>query len=415
MHDVPRKLEPEVPVLSTRVIAEKELLERERELAVLAEALAGVDAGEGGALVLVHGEAGVGKTTLLRDFSQEHAERARVLWGACEALFTPRPLGPFLDIADEAGGELRDLVAAGALPHEIASALARELDDRSTAILVLEDLHWADEATLDVLRLLGRRVERLRALVVATYRSDELARTHPLRVVLGDLATSLRAVRLQLEPLSPEAVAELARPYGVDPEDLYAKTAGNPFFVTEALAGDRAAVPATVRDAVLARAARLSPQARDLLDAVAVVPPRGEPWLLEAIAGDAAAALDECLASGMLRLDHHAASFRHELARLAVEDSIDPQRQVELHRSALQALRAPPSGRPDLARLAHHAEAADDAAAVLELAPRAAEQAAALGAHREAAAQYARALRFADALDAEARGELSSAAPTRAT
>jgi DNA-binding CsgD family transcriptional regulator/tetratricopeptide (TPR) repeat protein len=406
MHDVPRKLEPGGPVLSTRVIAEKELLERERELAVLAEALAGVDAGEGGALVLVHGEAGVGKTTLLRDFSQEHAERARVLWGACEALFTPRPLGPFLDVSDELGGELLNLVAAGALPHKIASALVRELDDRSTAILVLEDLHWADEATLDVLRLLGRRVERLGALVVATYRSDELARTHPLRVVLGDLASGRRVVRLQLEPLSPEAVAELARPYGVDAEDLYAKTAGNPFFVTEALAGDGAAVPATVRDAVLARAARLEPRARDLLDAVAVVPPRCELRLLETIAGEAIAALDECVVSGMLRLEHHAVSFRHELARLAVEDSINPQRQVELHRSALRALRSPPSGGVDLARLAHHAEAAGDAEAVLELAPKAAYHAHMVGANREAAAQYARALRFADSLDDAMRGDL---------
>jgi DNA-binding CsgD family transcriptional regulator/tetratricopeptide (TPR) repeat protein len=388
------------------VIAEKQLLERERELAVLAEALAAVDAGEGGALVLVHGEAGVGKTALIRDFCQEQAEQARVLWGACDALFTPRPLGPFIDVAEELDGDLRDLVAAGALPHEIAAVLVRELGGRPTAILVLEDLHWADEATLDVLRLLGRRVERLGALVVATYRSDELARTHPLQVVLGDLTSTLRALRLQLEPLSPEAVAELARPYGVDPEDLYSKTAGNPFFVTEALAGDRAAVPGTVRDAVLARAARLSPQARDLLDAVAVAPPRSEPWLLDTIAGDATAALDECVVSGILQLEQHAVSFRHELARLSVEDSIDAHRKAELHRSALQALRAPPGGHPDLARLAHHAEAAGEAAAVLELAPIAAEQAAAAGAHREAAAQYARALRFADALDDEARGEL---------
>jgi DNA-binding CsgD family transcriptional regulator/tetratricopeptide (TPR) repeat protein len=161
-----------------------------------------------------------------------------------------------------------------------------------------------------------------------------------------------------------------------------------------------------VRDAVLARAARLSPQARDLLDAVAVVPPRSEPWLLDAIAGDATAALDECVLSGMLRLEHQAASFRHELARLAVEHSIDAGRRVELHQSALQALRSPPDGRLDLARLSHHADAAGDAAAVLELAPAAAQQAAAVGANREAAAQYARALRSAGSLDDARRGDL---------
>jgi DNA-binding CsgD family transcriptional regulator/tetratricopeptide (TPR) repeat protein len=388
------------------VIAEKELLERDRELAVLREALARVDAGEGGALVLVHGEAGVGKTTLLRDFSRKHAEQGRVLWGSCEALFTPRPLGPFLDVADEVGGEFHDLVAAGTLPHEVASALVRELHNGPAAILVLEDLHWADEATLDVVRLLARRVERLAALVVATYRSDGLARTHPLQVVLGDLATAGRIVRMQLDPLSPGAVAQLAEPYDVDPDDLYAKTGGNAFFVTEALAGDRAAVPETVRDAVLARAARLGSQARHLMDAVAVVPPRAELWLLEAIASDVIAGLDECLASGVLRLEGDAVAFRHELARLAVEGSINPQHQVDLHRSALRALRSPPGRDADLARLAHHAEAAGDERAVLELAPKAAEHAAAVGAHREAAAQYARALRFAASLDDATRGDL---------
>ena len=275
------------------------------------------------------------------------------------------------------------------------------------AVLVIEDVHWADEATLDVLRLLGRRIRRLDALVVVTYRSDELPRTHPLRVVLGDVAAAAGVGRLRLDSLSPEAVAELARPFGVDAEDLYAKTAGNPFFVTEALAsGDAGTVPANVRDAVLARAARLEPRAGELLDAVAVVPPRSELWLLEAIAGEAMASLEECVASGMLRFDDQAVAFRHELARLAIDESINPHRRVELHRSVLRALRASAGDRVDPARLAHHAEAARDAEAVLELAPAAAEHAAAVGAHREEAAQYVRALRFADGLPDAARGEL---------
>ena len=388
------------------VDAEKALLEREHELAVLAETLAGVDGGAGGALVLVSGEAGVGKTALLQHFCQRRKEGTRILWGSCESLFTPRPLGPFADIAATVGGRLECVVAAEEPVQSAFDALVAELSG-GDAVLVIEDVHWADDATLDVLRLLGRRVERLGALVVVTYRSDELPRTHPLRVVLGDVATAAGVVRLRLNPLSPEAVAELARPLGVDAEDLYAKTAGNPFFVTEALAsGDAGAVPATVRDAVLARAARLEPQARQLLDAVAVVPPRSELWLLEAIAGAAMPALDECVASGMLRFDDQAVAFRHELARLTIEESINPHRRHELHRMALQALRSGRAGRVDPARLAHHAEAAGDAAAVLELAPAAAERAAAVGAHREEAAQYARALRFAEGLPDAERGQL---------
>src|SRR5262249_35814767 len=165
----------------------------------------------------------------------------------------------------------------------------------------IEDVHRADEATLEILGLLGRRVEQLGTLVLATYRDEELPRAHPLRMLLGDLATLAAIVRVTLERLSPAAAARLREPYGGDAADRHAKTGGNPFYVTEALAGDGREVPATVSDAVLARTASLSPNARELLDAVAIVPERAELWLLEAIAPEALGALDECLAHGVLR------------------------------------------------------------------------------------------------------------------
>jgi DNA-binding CsgD family transcriptional regulator/tetratricopeptide (TPR) repeat protein len=380
------------------------LLEREAAAATLEQAFASARRGRG-RLVLVSGEAGVGKSALVNAFCSD-AAGARVLVGSCDGLWTPRPLGPFADIAMAVGGRLERVVRGREPVQSVFEALVEELRSGRDTVLVLEDVHWADEATLEVMLLLGRRVERLGVSVVVTYRSDELPRMHPLRVVLGDVATAAGVVRLPLEPLSPEAVAELARPCGVDAEDLYAKTAGNPFFVTEALAGGGGPVPETVRDVVLARAARLEPRARALLEAVAVVPPRGELWLLEAMVGEAMVALDECLASGMLVFEDQAVAFRHELARLAIEGSIDPNHRVELHRSVLEALRVPPGGRLDLARLAHHAEAGGKAAEVLELAVAAGEEAAAVGAHREAAAQYARALRFAGGLGDEVLGEL---------
>jgi DNA-binding CsgD family transcriptional regulator/tetratricopeptide (TPR) repeat protein len=330
----------------------------------------------------------------------------RVLWGACDALFTPRPLGPLLDIAQSTGGELEELVESGAKPYEVAAGLMRELGRRAPTILVLEDVHWADEATLDVLRILGRRVETVPALVVATYRDDELDHAHPLRIVLGELTGGEALGRMKVVPLSPIAVAQLAEPRGVDAKELYRTTGGNPFFVTEALAAGDEEIPQTVRDAVLARAARLSDRARALVGAVAVVPPQAELWLLEILAGDAVAHLDECLSSGMLSAKSQAVAFRHELARLAVEESLPPNRTIELHKRALAALAQPAHGAPDLARLAHHAEAAGDAEAVLRFAPAAAGRAASLGAHREAAAQYARSLRFGDALPLEGRAEL---------
>src|SRR5262249_47416426 len=163
-----------------------------------------------------------------------------------------------------------------------------ELQSIAPTIVVLEDVHWADEATLDVLGVIGRRVERLDALVIVTYRTDELSRSHPLRIVLGDLATAASVQRVLPEPLSEDAVAA---PFGVDAADLHAKSAGNPFFVTEVLAGSGGDVPETIRDAVLARTARLSRHAHDLLDAVAINPYRTELWLLEETARDAISAL----------------------------------------------------------------------------------------------------------------------------
>jgi len=370
------------------------LLERDEALAVLEEALAASREGCG-RLVFVSGDAGIGKSALVREFCRRAG--ARLLWGACDGLHTPRPLGPFVDMG---------AAFAANKPHLVLTALLDELQAADDTIVVLEDLHWADEATLDVLGLLGRRVGQLRVVVVATYRSDELARTHPLRIVLGDLTSAPAVQRVRLAPLSVDAVAGLAEPYGVDGADLYAKTAGNPFFVTEALASGSLAIPPTVRDAVLARVTRLGEKARELLDAAAVVPHRTELWLLEALAGDRIVALDECLASGILQAEWQIVAFRHELARLVVEESIDPHRRSTLHRAALAALRDPPTGSRDLARLAHHAEAAGDGAAVLELAPAAGEQAAELGAHREAAAQFGRALRFARSLPATERAAL---------
>ena len=378
-----------------------ELLEREELLAQLAAARA-----ETGRLVFVGGEAGVGKTSLVRRFVDDQPDSVRVLWGACDALFTPRALGPFLDVARIVGGEVEDLVRSGARPHEVAAALIRELETAIPTILVLEDMHWADEATLDVVRLLGRRINAVPALVLVTYRSDQLENDHPLRIILGELVSSEAVSRITIEPLSAAAVSKLAEPHGVDAEELYRKTAGNPFFVTEALAAGAEEIPETVRDAVLARAARLGPEAKRLLEAVAVVPPQAEFWLLEALVGEAVSRLDECLTSGMLTSEPLGVAFRHELARLAVEESVVLDRKVSLHRRALAALANPPSDALDLARLAHHAEAAGDADAVLRFAPAAAAHAASLGAHREAAAQYARALRFGDGLPLSERAEL---------
>ena len=395
-----------MPAFAQRSGAADELLERAEDLSALVDAWESVARSGHGRVVLVSGEAGIGKTSLVRQFCGREARSARILWGSCESLFTPRPLGGLLGIAQSQNGELESALERGAMPYEVAAVLAAELETSGPAVLVLEDVHWADEATLDVLRMLARRVEALQTLVVASFRDDELSREHRLRIVLGELATSRLVSRIRLARLSHEAVAQLAEPCGVDATELYEKTAGNPFFVVEALAAGADRIPETIRDAVLARIARLSPPARALLDAIAIVPQRTEHWLMQALAGAAAENLDECLSSGMLSADAEGVAFRHELVRFAVEESLPPHRAVGLHRAAVAALADPPAGTVDLARLAHHAEAGVDVDAVLRFAPAAAAWAASVGAHSAAAAQYARALRFAAALAPGERAQL---------
>ena len=385
--------------------AGRELLERESQVAELSERLGSVIAQKRGGVVLISGEAGIGKTALINRFLAVQAKTVGVLRGACDALFTPRPLGPFYDIAPAAGRELEELLEHDVPPHRLASALLARLT-RGPTVLVVEDVHWADEATLDVIGLIARRVETVPLLMLLSYRDEGLDRRHPLRMLLGELSSAGIGWRIRLPLLTPEAVSRMAPSKGVDPADLYVKTGGNPFFVTEVLAAEGRAVPDTVRDAVLARAARLSPGAHRALEAASILQPQAEGWLLEAMAPEANAHLDECLSSGMLVPAIAAVKFRHELARLAVETSLAPVARRALHRAALVALEARPAETHDHARLAHHAEAAEETAAVLRHAPRAAIAAVAAGAHREAAAQYARALRFSADAGPNVRGDL---------
>lgn len=381
------------------------LVERSEQLRELAEHLRLVAASSRGRLLLMSGEAGVGKTALTRHFADDQ-RNARVLYGACDQLFTPHPLGPLLDIAATAGGELKTVVEGGHMPREVATALVDELRRRKPTVLVMEDIHWADEATLDVLRLLGRRIDQVPVFVIATYRDDELERSHPLRMVLGDLHGIEGIARMKIAPLSVAAVAELASAVGIDPRELHHKTGGNPFFVAEVLASGHERIPDTVRDAVLARAARLSDRARLLAEAVAAVPPQAEMWLLRTLAPDAIDCVEECVAAGILVSRPGAVAFRHELGRLTIEDSTPADRTLVLHQEAISALSNPPSGEIDATRLSHHAEAAVDREAVLRFAPEAAERAMSFGAYREAAAQYARAIRFSSGVSRQTLADL---------
>jgi DNA-binding CsgD family transcriptional regulator len=381
------------------------LLERDAPLATL-ERLWTEASSEGGRLVFIEGEAGIGKTSLLRAFRSALPDGVRALLGSCDPLSTPRPLGPLVDIADDLDPVLARLLRAQAPRDEILGAFLEALrGPRGDLVVLLDDLHWADEATLDALRFVGRRIASTRALVVGTYRDDEVGRLHPLRVVVGDLATSDAVRRIPIGPLSEASVERLAGGTGLDAHALHASTGGNPFFVTEVIAGAPARIPPTVRDAVLARAARLSDAARRTLEAAAVIGPTIDPALLAQVAEDPLAG-EECLARGLLQTDGQRYQFRHEVAREAILQVADPAVRLGFHARVLEALTDQPEDEQALARLAHHAEGAANREAVLRYAPRAAQYAAAVGAHREAAAQYARAVRSAAGLAPAERADL---------
>jgi DNA-binding CsgD family transcriptional regulator/tetratricopeptide (TPR) repeat protein len=356
-----------------------------------------------GRLVLVSGEAGIGKSALLEDFAEQSAD-ARWLWAGCDGLFTPAALGPLLDIAVQLEGELLRLCQVDSKRDQLYGALLRQLNGLKTlTVIAVEDVHWADEATLDLLSYLGRRIQHLRALLLVTYRDDALVSNDQLRLTLGGLASQRVTRRLGLSALSAAGVATLAHGTEIDAAELHRLTAGNPFFVTEVLQAGNDGLPASVRDAVLARTRTLSVPARDALEVAALIGPRMRSELLVSLI-DNPLVTDELISHGLLIKDGDDLRFRHEIARVAIEGAIPPYRKAAIHTTIIEALLS--SGSDDDARLAFHAEGAGNAELVLTHAPRAGRRAAALGARREAAAQYERALRFVPETDIRTRAEL---------
>jgi DNA-binding CsgD family transcriptional regulator/tetratricopeptide (TPR) repeat protein len=381
------------------------LIERESQLAALHQYADEASQGHG-RLVLISGEAGVGKSVLLEEFAQG-LEDARWLWAACDGLFTPAALGPLLDIASQLDGELLRLCRAEARRDQLYGALLGQLGDlESLTVLAIEDVHWADEATLDLLSYLGRRIQHLRVLLLVTYRDDALAVDDPLRLTLGTLASQRATRRLSLATLSVGGVGILAQGSGIDAAELHQLTAGNPFFVTEVVQAGSDALPASVRDAVLARTRTLKTQARDALEVAALIGSRMQSELLVTLIDDPLI-MDELISRGLLIKDGDDLRFRHEIARVAVEAAIPPYRKAAIHTKIMDALLS--SGSDDDARLAFHGEGAGRTDLVLWYGSRAGRRASELWAHREAAAQYGRALRAASDSDIRTRAELSDA------
>ncbi|GAA2886425.1 AAA family ATPase [Pseudonocardia halophobica] len=359
------------------------LLERDHPLAVVRDRAARAAEG-GGRLVLLAGEAGIGKTVLLRTLAEE-LPREQVLWGMCDALSTPRPLGPLRDVAHALGPGVTTLLTDGAPPHEVFAAVLDALRARPRT-LVIEDLHWADDATADLVRYLGRRISSLPLLLVLSYR-DGLAADHPLVPVVGDLVSLPDTRRVQLAPLSRGAVEQLCAGSGLDAGEVHRRTAGNPFYVSQIVAQPESRLPASVREAVLARAAVLDPEHRRCLELLSCTPEPVGAALLAAL-GVPPATVEALVGTGLVDRHGDGLAFRHEIARSAVLDAA-PGPAVDRHAAMIAALEATGG---DASVLAHHSAAAGDVPRVLRHARAAAAEAARSGAHRQSAELYRLAL-----------------------
>lgn len=374
-------------------------MERDRELELMAELLAGVES-SGGKVVLLRGEAGIGKSSLVREFVERHADEAYVLVGYCDDLFIPQPLSPFWDMA-RVEPSLRGPIEDGSRPRLLEEAMDLLSRSLRPTIMVIEDTQWADEATLDAVKYLGRRIARTKGLLVLTYRDGVVDYDHPLRGVIGELAPA-SVVRVPLSGLSLSTVSSITVDSDLDPEEVLAATRGNPFLVTEMVAADGEKVLSSIQDSVMARVGKLSPEVRAMLKTLSALP---EPILkvdaLE-ITGVAEDRLAECERRGLLDLDGELVAFRHELIRRAVEAALTTSEREAAYRTVLEDL--PEDTHPSL--LIHCAVEVNDIDRLVDLAPRSARYAAAMGGHRQAVEDFRELALHLDRFEPDERASL---------
>ena len=374
------------------------LIERNQALQTLAAMASQMATGKGN-IALVVGEAGIGKTSLINQFRDAYADEYRWAWGSCDAMFTPRVLGPLYDMLPVLDTRISELLAQSDNRSQLFSAVLNSLQNSERpTIVVCEDFHWADRASLDLLKFLGRRIAFSPVMLVISYRDDEVTEKHPLGQVIGELPSGI-CKRVELEPLSQSSVTQLAEDANMDGVKLFKMTNGNPFFVTEVINSQQGFdddVPVSIRDAINARLGHLDTHTRSFLGSFSTMPGTISSKTIIQLFGEQALALVEIgIAGGILAQDKAGyTSFRHELGRLTTLERLNNEERRRCHRAIFDKLNV--TDKNELERLVHHASGAHLAFHVLELAPLAAESAAKLGSHSEAAAHLANALKFVD-------------------
>ncbi len=368
-----------------------DLIERAELLTTLHDKYKDMSAGEGHCIML-SGEAGIGKTALVRAFCQEHRHHAKVYVGTCDALFTPRPLAPVYDVIWQIWED--DWKKEGEDRTTLFTDFLQRFDQQpGPSLLVFEDIHWADEATIDFIKFLGRRITRFRCLFILTWRDEEVPLGHPLKQLLGQLPPHL-FTRLQLPPLSRTAVENLAKTRGYRGEDVYGISGGNPFYVNEILASYSPGIPDNIKDTILSVFNRLDTATRQVCELLSVLPTGLETNYLEELEPQYATALAACLETKIILLKDNRLFFKHELYRRTIEYALSPFMRINLNRRVLTTFRERFEAGGETERIIHHAKNANDHQAVVHYAPIAARQAATLGAHVEAARLYHSAIEY---------------------
>ena len=371
------------------------LVERDAYLHSLEQVVAGST--QSGGVVLLSGEAGFGKTSLLKVFTDGLDHRYRVLTAACEPVGIPAAFAPLFELLEELPEELRTDIRSGrGRPAVYAGMLDLIKNDR--VILILEDVHWADEATLGLIRYLGRRIGPTTSTLIVTFRPEELGGVPPLRLVVADLGPG--ATRIELTALSPSGVEQMVQGLGLDHLKIHAATLGNPFFVEEVIRHPDLSLPPNVGNAVLASVDRLPAGVMEILSLVALSPEGVVLDLVTSQGDDARAHLDLAVQRKLLVVSSRGqVSCRHDLIRESILRAMAPGLKRDLHSQLLGHLEGRVGDSPETARLAYHSIGAGDSEKALSFSLRAGGDASRAGAHRQSAFHYTNALEFRTQLD----------------
>jgi DNA-binding CsgD family transcriptional regulator/tetratricopeptide (TPR) repeat protein len=407
-----------------------------------------------GAVLLLGGNAGVGKSRLIRDLKHEASSRElRIIEGRCSSTESSVPYAPFMDAlrfrisrgesekVGEALGPLRSVLAPlfpqlaadtaasdspgeRERPFDLIFRVLAHLSSDEPLLLILEDVHWADQTSLELLHHLAHRAPSLRMLIIATYRTDELHATHPLRKLLGALARDRAGEDMRLQPLTQDDTAEMLRGmFGEDPDPAFARAIwkraeGNPFFVEElvsvlakngmhtadsegAAALERLPLPTTVSEAILSRVTNLGPTAVEVLSVAAVIGRTVEFEDLRGVLGmselELLDVIEQLVAHQLLREEKSEGpdcyAFPHALMKEALYETIISRRRRLLHRRVADVLEKRSRRQATrLDELAYHYRLGGDRERAFNYARLAGDEAVRLRAWDDAAEHYENAL-----------------------